>query len=121
MARKPMYEELEQKVKELEVELKRAEEDLEESEKRFQSMYDTAPLPYQALDENGCFLDVNPSWTEELGYIREEVIGKWFGDFLVPEYRDHFKQFFPRFKAAGEIYGVEFEMLRKDGSTLFIS
>ena len=121
MARKPMYEELEQKVKELEVELKRAEEDLEESEKRFQSFHDTFPLPYQALDENGCFLDMNPSWVEELGYSREEVLGQWFGDFLVPEYRDHFKQFFPRFKAAGEIYGVEFEMLRKDGSTLFIS
>jgi len=121
MTKKSTYEELVQKVKELEGELKRVEEELEESEKRFQSLYDTAPLPYQSLDENGCFLDVNSLWVEEFGYSREEVLDQWFGDFLVPEYVDRFKQFFPRFKAAGEIYEVEFEMRRKDGSTIIVS
>ena len=56
MAKKPTYEELAQRVKELEVELKRVEEELEDSEKRFQLSYDTAPLPYQALDENGYWI-----------------------------------------------------------------
>ena len=82
---------------------------------------ENAPLSYQSLDENGYFLAVNQAWLDTLGYSREEVIGKWFGDFLAPGYPDHFKINFPRFKAAGEIHGVEFEMVRKDGSIISVA
>ena len=33
----------------------------------------------------------------------------------------HFKENFPRFKAVGEILGVEFEMVKKDGSRILVS
>ena len=56
-----------------------------------------------------------------MGYTREEVINKSFGDFLHPEWRDHFKHNFPRFKAVGEILGVEFEMMKKDGSFIIVN
>ncbi|MDA8407497.1 MAG: PAS domain S-box protein [Deltaproteobacteria bacterium] len=78
-------------------------------------------LSYQSLDENGYFLAVNQAWLDTLGYSREEVIGKWFGDFLAPGYQEHFKINFPRFKAAGEIHGVEFEMVRKDASIISVA
>jgi len=84
-------------------------------------LYERAPLSYQSLDENGNFLSVNQAWLNVLGYNREEVIGHHFGDFLHPDWRDHFKENFPRFKAIGEILGVEFEMRKKDGSYLFVS
>ncbi len=51
-----------------------------------------------------------------LGYARDEVMGKWIGDFFAPESLDRLKENFPKFKAAGEIHGAEFVMLRKDGS-----
>ncbi|MGO8880995.1 MAG: PAS domain S-box protein [Desulfomonilaceae bacterium] len=82
---------------------------------------ENAPLSYQSLDENGYFLAVNHAWLDTLGYSREEVIGKWFGDFLAPGYQEHFKINFPRFKAAGEIHGVEFEMVRRDGSIISVA
>ncbi|MGO9571370.1 MAG: PAS domain S-box protein [Desulfomonilaceae bacterium] len=64
---------------------------------------------------------MNQAWLDTLGYDREEVIGRWFGDFLAPGYQDHFRINFPKFKAAGVIHWVEFEMLRKDGSQISVA
>lgn len=84
-------------------------------------LYERAPLSYQSLDENGCFLSVNQTWVNALGYTSEEVIGRNFSEFLSPNWRDQFKNNFPRFKAIGEIVGVEFEMVKKDGSPILVS
>ena len=124
MADKPTYEKLVKRVRDLEketIKLKRSDELLRESEERFRLLYERAPLGYQSLDESGHFLEVNQAWLDTLGYTREEVIGKSFGDFLHPEWVDHFKENFPRFKAVGEILGVEFEMVKKDGSFIMVT
>ncbi|OGQ96998.1 MAG: hypothetical protein A2521_11740 [Deltaproteobacteria bacterium RIFOXYD12_FULL_57_12] len=115
--------ELENQVRELEEKVaasSQVEEVLRECEKRFRLIYETTPVGYQSLDENGCFLDVNQSWLDLLGYSREEVIGQSFINFLYGEWRDCFKENFPRFLAVGEILGVEFEMLKKDGSVVTV-
>jgi diguanylate cyclase (GGDEF)-like protein/PAS domain S-box-containing protein len=101
-------------------ERQRAEAELRESEKRFQLLFNRAPLGYQSLDFGGYFLEVNPRWLEILGYQRAEVIGKWFGDFLCPEYVEGFRKRFPLFKSQGYIHS-EFEMLTKDGQRLTIA
>ncbi|MDP3387458.1 MAG: PocR ligand-binding domain-containing protein [Eubacteriales bacterium] len=101
-------------------ERKKMEHQIKQSEERFQLLFNKAPLGYQSLDFEGCFIDVNQKWLETLGYSKEEVIGKWFGDFLCPEYVEGFRQRFPIFKAQGYIHS-EFEMLTKDGQRLFIA
>ncbi|WP_373483802.1 PocR ligand-binding domain-containing protein [Acetobacterium sp.] len=101
-------------------ERQRAEAELKESEKRFQLLFTRAPLGYQSLDFDGNFLEVNPKWLEILGYQKAEVIGKWFGDFLCPEYVEGFRQRFPLFKSQGYIHS-EFEMRTKDGQRLTIA
>ncbi|WP_158269624.1 PAS domain S-box protein [Desulfonatronum sp. SC1] len=99
---------------------KTAEQAKKESEDRFRLMFTNAPMPYQSLDEQGNFLDINQTFLDVLGYNREELVGKNFGDILHPDWRDHFKENFPKFKAVGEILGVEFEMVKKDGSTILV-
>ena len=99
----------------------RAEDALRESEARFRALFENAPLAYQSLDKDGRFLDVNPKWLDVLGYAKEEVIGRRFGDFLAPDFRDHFDRNFPVFKKACVIDGVEFQMVRKDGSHISVS
>lgn len=93
---------------------------LEEREERFSKLFDRAPLGYQSLDENGNFIEVNQAWLETLGYEKEEVIGKWFGDFIAPEYIDGFKERFPIFKKQGRVHS-EFEMIHKNGERRYIA
>jgi len=101
-------------------ELKHTDKALLESEERFQLLFNQAPLGYQSLDIDGNFLEVNQQWLDTLGYTRDEVIGKWFGDFLSPDYQDGFRQRFPIFKEQGHIHS-EFEMIHKNGNKLFIA
>ncbi|MCU7497552.1 MAG: PAS domain S-box protein [Ignavibacteria bacterium] len=93
----------------------RSEEQLRESQEHFKALFEKAPLGYQSLDENARFIDVNEAWLDILGYTRDEVIGKWFGDFMTPECRELVKERFPAFKACGKVH-TEFQMIRKDGS-----
>jgi PAS domain S-box-containing protein len=101
-------------------ERKQVQTSLAESAKNFSEMFMEAPLGYQSLDENGMFLEVNTIWMETLGYKREEVIGKWFGDFLAPDYVEPFRKRFPIFKKNGEVHS-EFEMVDKSGKHKFIA
>ncbi len=124
MKTKPTYEELEKRVQELEKiesEYKYSKEALQKSENQFRLLYEKAPLGYQSLDENGHFIVVNQNWLDTLGYSREEVLGKPFADFLHPDWRGHFKENFPRFTSIGEILGVEFEMVKKNGNPILVS
>ncbi len=86
------------------------------SESMFADPFEFAPLAYQSLAGNGCFIQVNQSWLDAMLYSRQEVIGHWFGDFLTAESKKLFQERFPLFKASGLAEGVEFEMKRKDGS-----
>ncbi|TVM19524.1 hypothetical protein DPQ33_03970 [Oceanidesulfovibrio indonesiensis] len=97
---------------------KRAELSLQESQARFRNLFENAPLPYQSLDANGCFLDVNRKWLAMLGYEKHEVVGRWFGDFLAPGYSAHFDKNFPVFLNTSTIDGVEFRMHTKDGGLI---
>ena len=93
---------------------------LRESEQRFMDLFEKVPAGYQSLDEEGYFIEVNPQWLDLLGYSREEVLGRWFGDFLAPSYREAFRERFPVFKERGKIHS-EFQMLHKNGERLFIA
>lgn len=88
---------------------------LEASEKRYRESYEMSPAGYQSLDADGHLVFVNGAWLETLGYSDAEVVGKWFGDFLAPEYRSAFKKRFELFKSLGRIHS-EFVMVCKDGS-----
>jgi PAS domain S-box-containing protein len=97
---------------------------LRESERHSQTLaaevmdlYDRAPCGYHSLDAQGCFLRVNQTEADWLGYPREALLGRPYTDFVTPASRELFKASFPRFKAEGRIDGLEFEMIRADGST----
>lgn len=91
-----------------------------ESERKFQLLFDNAPIAYQSLDEEGRFITVNRAWLETLGYEKNEVIGRWFGDFLHPDYVEAFRKLFPVFKKNGKIHS-EFYMLHKSGNPRYIT
>jgi PAS domain S-box-containing protein len=94
---------------------KRTIERLTKELQDYRLLFQRAPLGYQSLDEQGRFIDVNEAWQRILGYSREELIGKWFGDFLDGSSAELFKTKFSGFKEKGEAHGVELNMRCKDG------
>jgi PAS domain S-box-containing protein len=98
-----------------------AEDNLRRSEEKFRLLYEKAPLGYQSLDEDGIIREVNQTWLDTMGYARDEVIGRWFGDFLAPGSQVLFPDRFACFKDTGEVSNSSFEMVRKDGTQIIVS
>ena len=81
-------------------------------------LYNNAPCGYHSLDPNGIILRMNDTELQWLGYTHEEVIGKLnFADVLTENSRRVFAENFPRFKESGVVRDLEFEFMRKDGTT----
>jgi hypothetical protein len=49
------------------------------------------------------------------------VIGRWFGDFLSPDYFDLFPERFAGSNDTGEVCKLDFEMVRQDGAQITVS
>ena len=113
--------ELEEKVNKRTNELKRSHEILKESRNRFQLLYENAPLSYQSLNPQACLIDVNKRWLETMGYEKEEVLGRYFGEFMTPESAELIKERFPAFVATGSLHDYVFDMVRKDGTIITVT
>ena len=117
-----LYSDVQQKNKLLEAELAKHGQTmhrLRESEEKFRLLFDKVPLGYQSLDKDGRILEINRSWMDMLGYRKEEVVGRWFGEFLHPDEIGFFKENFPKYREIHDIIrGVEFRLRCKDGSYL---
>lgn len=95
--------------------------ELNRREEHYRLLYEMAPLGYQSLGFDGKILNVNQAWLNMLGYKEEEVINRWFGDFLTEESVVQFQRQFPLFLKSGQINDIEFQMLKKNGGVIDIS
>jgi two-component system sporulation sensor kinase A len=102
-------------------ERKKIEEKLKESEERLKRLIEYAPDAIYINDLQGRFIDGNKQAESLIGYKKEELVGRsMFEAGIFPE------KCAPKIKEAieknrrGERYGPEeFELKRKDGSTVF--
>ena len=79
------------------------------------------PQPLQSLNSKGKILSVNEKWCDELGYKKEEIIGRQFKDFLTSQTEQTYFNQFTNLKKNGHISGVEFDMLHKNGNKITVS
>lgn len=99
-------------------EQKRAYRLLEEYAREVEDLYNNAPCGYHSIDSDGVFVRLNDTELKWLGYAREEMIGKMKPtDMMTPASAQAFNENFSRFKEHGSVFELEFEMLRKDGTT----
>jgi len=100
-------------------ERKGAEEKVRRASAEIRDLYNNAPCGYHSLDKDGLFLRINDTELRWLGYERAEVVGKLhWADVVTKESQRIFAHTFPHFVESGEAHDREYELVRKDGSTL---
>ena len=68
----------------LEKEVLRKTEELRKSEERYRGIFDNALDIIYTIDSNGVFIDIN-NVIESLGYLKTDIIGKNFSEFIYNE------------------------------------
>ncbi|AFZ34119.1 multi-sensor hybrid histidine kinase [Stanieria cyanosphaera PCC 7437] len=99
-------------------ERKQAEAAIAQSAREVEDLYNNAPCGYHSLDAEGRFIRVNNTELQFLGYTREEMLGRFFVEFITESSRNNFIKNFPLFKQRGWVKELEYEMICKDGSIL---
>ena len=123
MAKKPTYEELEQKVRDLQKETakhKKVEGALRKSTRRLGILIDFVPYPIEILTVDGRVYYLNRAFTEMFGWTLEELEGK-FIPFVPPERKQEAADNFRRLLKEKVLQRQETRRLTKDGRILDVS
>jgi len=121
MARRPTHEELEQRVKELEKEAaehKRAKEAFQNSEQRYKDIVEKVNDIIYTLDAEGKITSSNTA-VKAFGYHPEELIGKYFVEFISKEVLEETLNDFDTVLNTGEIT-AETVLIGKNGEPHFV-
>ncbi len=92
------------------------EKELIKKSEMFQSFYDYSPLCMQSLNKESIIVDINPAWSDTLGYKKSEVIGTFFKDLLHKDYKNQFNANYEKFLRTGSQKNVYYRLKRKDGT-----
>lgn len=97
---------------------KLSEQMLQKSYAEIEDLYNRAPCGYHSLDKDGVIRRINDTELSWVGYTQDEVVGKkkWV-ELITPESAKNFEDHFPLFMKRGYVRDLEFELLRKDGTT----
>ncbi|MBF0448784.1 MAG: PAS domain S-box protein [Magnetococcales bacterium] len=92
---------------------------LRESEKRYQDLYDNAPDMFvSVLPESATISECNQTLCNELGYSKDEIIGRPIFDVYHPECLKAVKSAFQSFLSTGSVHNAELILMKKDGSQI---
>ncbi len=83
-------------------------------------LYRNAPCGFHSIDATGRIVGINDTELRWLGYAREEVIGQNLQRFMSPASAARFHDNMRLFLAEGHAGDIEYDLVRKDGSTLTV-
>ena len=83
-------------------------------------LYRNAPCGFHSIDATGRIVGINDTELRWLGYAREEVIGQNIQRFMSPASAARFHDNLRLFLAEGHAGDIEYDLVRKDGSTLTV-
>ncbi len=123
MAKKPTYEELEQRIKELEDEAERHKvqlRSLEETQGRYRDLIEGAHDLIQSVRPDGSFAFVNRAWLEALGYCEEELPSLNLFDVIHPDSLQHCQEIFSEIMAGQRVADIEAIFVAKSGNAVYV-
>ncbi|MCK5137520.1 MAG: PAS domain S-box protein [Bacteroidales bacterium] len=86
---------------------------------RLERLFESSSLHYQSLDAEGILVKVNAAWLNTMGYNEDEIIHRWFGDFLSEDSRKRFSRSYKDLLKNRIKKEIELTLTCKDGSKLF--
>lgn len=93
--------------------------ELETTRARYLDLYDFAPVGYVTLNAQGVIQQLNLHASQLLGTVRQRLVGRRLPLFITAADRPHFYEFLIRVLATTHQLGLEIEIQREDGTTLF--
>jgi PAS domain S-box-containing protein len=100
-------------------ELRESRAQLERSHEALRMLYEQTPAMLHSIDLSGRLLTVSDQWLANLGYTREEVLGRPSVDFLTPGSREAvLTAYLPRLWRVGRNDRLALQMVRRDGTVL---
>lgn len=86
-----------------------------------QELFENMPIPSAIIDQDFIIEDISRQFLEIFDYERNEVIGKNILDFIDFDSHDIFLNSINKLSNFDSISGVEFQMIKKDGSKIDVS
>lgn len=96
-----------------------ARREAEAAEAKYRDLFDNDPIMRTSVDaETGEIRDCNTAVVVELGYAKEEIIGRPVFDLYDPSCLEEVENAFRSFVDTGEVRDIELRLRRKDGSRI---
>ena len=87
-------------------------------EQRVADWYQNSTIGFHTLNAEGIIVSINDTELNWVGYRRDEVVGKMYiGDFLTEHSKKTLAQRAAHVRSEGKNADIEYEVVRKDGST----
>jgi PAS domain S-box-containing protein len=111
---------VERELREVEIRRKRrmADEALHKSEFRFRQIYDNAPVMMHSIDKDGMIRNLNRKWLAEMGYSRDEMIGRSVAEVMTPESVETLWRILPKFWQDRKVADLPYRYIRKGGAII---
>ncbi|MEK6233321.1 MAG: PAS domain S-box protein, partial [Planctomycetales bacterium] len=98
---------------------KLAEAERDAVEERYQSLFQQIPVIMHAVDAEGRLTDVSTTWSQSLGYPREEALGRNWIKLLTPDGQHYAETVtWPAFLDSGRCRDVSLQFLKRNGETM---
>ena len=96
-----------------------AENDLRKSEERYRSLYHKTPAMLHSIDDKGKIISVSDYWSQALGYLPEEAVGRPLTDFMTEDSRQKaVSEVMPSFFRQGECKDINYQFIKKQGDLI---
>lgn len=98
----------------------RLEQTIKSEKERFEQIYRATPAMMHTIDTQGRLLEVSDYWLDQMGYLRDDVLGRPSTDFLTPESREKClaDNGIALFWKAGQCSNIPYDWKTRDGRVI---
>ena len=91
----------------------------EQNERRFKALYNDSPIMMHTVDAAGNLAEANDYWCKEMGYSRDEIVGKPISQFFTEQSMiQAMESDIPTYLSTGYAENLTYQMIKKNGEII---